>query len=408
MNSAAVDHLSHAFSATDDASDVNDPMYDVFVVGAGFSRPAGIPLTSELFRLVVCESKAIGAYDILEPDVRRYIEYYDSTHTTPIALDDINIEGFMSYLDIEHYLSLKGSDTWSEEGNRSQILVRHLIAKIIFDRLSSVPPDQQKLYDLFAIHLDPGDIVITFNYDTLIEDALKRNGKPYRLFLDRLISVDGSSGKVDTEAKEVILLKMHGSIDWFDRTYFDNNLRFNQETPCWQLPYHKIFSNQSDFLPEKIVNGPYFSDSPLQRLYKVRNLDRYFEMKNYVSNPPLILSPSFSKIVYLNLLKEFWNSFYSAGPLNRMVAIIGFSLPEHDEYVRLPLFSLIHSFQNIEPNLPNLKKTRLKIVDLRKDGVDLQTYKQRYSFVDWNRADCCFEGFGQNAINMVFEKPTGK
>jgi hypothetical protein len=271
VNSAAVDHLSHAFSATDDASDVNDPMYDVFVVGAGFSRPAGIPLTSELFRLVVCESKAIGAYDILEPDVRRYIEYYDSTHTTPIALDDINIEGFMSYLDIEHYLSLKGSDTWSEEGNRSQILVRHLIAKIIFDRLSSVPPDQQKLYDLFAIHLDPGDIVITFNYDTLIEDALKRNGKPYRLFLDRLISVDGSSGKVDTEAKEVILLKMHGSIDWFDRTYFDNNLRFNQETPCWQLPYHKIFSNQSDFLPEKIVNGPYFSDSPLQRFRKPRS-----------------------------------------------------------------------------------------------------------------------------------------
>ena len=386
-------------------NEVNGLMYDVFVVGAGFSKAAGIPLTSELFKLVVREAKAIEAYDkILEPDIRHYLQYYNKTHLTPIPEDDINIEGFMSYLDIEHYLSLKGSDTWSEEGNRSQILVRYLIAKTIFNSMPSIDSNQLELYDLFAAHLDPDDIVITFNYDTLIEDALKRNNKPYRLFLNRLTSVHHSYGVADTETKEVILLKMHGSIDWFDRTYFDNNIRFLQDAPYWQCPKHTIFTNQSVFMPEKIINGPYFADSPLQRIYKVRNLEKYFEIENYVMNSPLILSPSFSKIVYLNPLKEFWNSFYSAGPLNRMVAIVGFSLPEHDEYVRLPLYSLIHSFQNLDPNLSNLKKMKLKIVDLRKDEKEVQTYKSRYSFVDWNRADCYFEGFGQKAIDMIFEK----
>ena len=378
-------------------------MYDVFVVGAGFSRPAGIPLTSELFKLIVREAKATTAYhNILEPDIRSYLEYYNKTHTTPITEDTINIEDFMSYLDIEHYLSLKGSDTWSEAGNRSQILVRHFTARVIFDRMSSMDPEQRRPYDTFVTHLDPGDIVITFNYDTLIEDALARNGKPYRLFLDRLKSVGHSSGILDTETKEVILLKMHGSIDWFDRTHFDNRVKHIQQESLWQTPEHTIFSNTSDFWPEKIVNGPYFEDSPLLKIYKVRNLKRYFEIGNYVTDPPLILSPSFSKVVYLDPLKEFWNSFYSAGSLNRMVSIIGFSLPEHDEYVRLPLFSLIQEFQNYDTE-SLLKKRNLKIVDLRTNETELAAYKARYSFVDWNRADCCFEGFGKKALDMIFE-----
>jgi len=176
-------------------------MNDVFVIGAGFSKHAGLPLTPELFKLVVRESKALEVYGILEHDVLQYLQYYNSTHTPSVNADGINIEDFMSYLDIEHFLSLKGSDTWSEEGNKSQIIVRCLIAKIIFDRMSSISPDQQKLYDMFVSHLYPGDVVITFNYDTLIEDALKRNGKLYRHFLHRYVSVDNSLGITDPETK---------------------------------------------------------------------------------------------------------------------------------------------------------------------------------------------------------------
>jgi hypothetical protein len=91
-------------------------LYDVFVIGAGFSKPAGIPLTSELFNLIVRDTKVTTAYhNILEPDISRYLEYYNRTHPTPITEDTINVEDFMSYLDIEHYLSLKGSDTWSDK-----------------------------------------------------------------------------------------------------------------------------------------------------------------------------------------------------------------------------------------------------------------------------------------------------
>jgi len=381
-------------------------LYDVFVIGAGFSKPAGIPLTSELFNLIVRDTKVTTAcHNILEPDISRYLEYYNRTHPTPITEDTINVEDFMSYLDIEHYLSLKGSDTWSDEGNRSQILVRHFTARAIFDKMSSMDSEKRRLYDTFVTHLDPGDIVITFNYDTLIEDALTRNGKPYRLFLDRFTSVNHSYGVVDSKMQEIILLKMHGSIDWFDRTHFDNKLKHIRQQSLWQTPKHTIFSNPSDFMPKKIVNGPYFEDSPLQRIYKVRNLKKYFEIGNYVTDPPLILSPSFSKVVYLDPLKEFWSSFYSAGSLNRMVAIIGFSMPEHDEYVRLPLFSLIQKFQNYDP-APLLKKRKLKIVDLRNDEKGLSLYKTRYSFVDWDRTDCCFEGFGQKAVDMIFETGT--
>jgi hypothetical protein len=58
----------------------DDVMYDVFVVRAGFSKLAGIPLTSELFNLIVEEAKRTTAYDnILKPDITHYLEYYNGT-----------------------------------------------------------------------------------------------------------------------------------------------------------------------------------------------------------------------------------------------------------------------------------------------------------------------------------------
>ena len=92
------------------------------------------------------------------------------------------------------------------------------------------------------------------------------------------------------------------------------------------------------------MNGPYYENSALQRIYRVEKLKKYFEIGNYTTDPSLILSPSFHKVMYLDQLREFWHSFYSAGSLNRTAAVIGFSLPEHDEYIKLLLFSLIRTF----------------------------------------------------------------
>ena len=380
-------------------------MHSIFILGAGFSKPAGMPLGNELFKEVLKRVKDTTLYEnILKKDIEHFLEYYNKLNDLSINEDEINFEQFISYLDIEHYLALRGSDSWSSEGNKSQIVIRNLIAKTLFEKMSSMDKKDFALYESFVEKLDPEDIIITFNYDTIIEECLERKNKPYRLFLDRLSSVGHHEGIIDSTSEEVILLKMHGSIDWFDIEKYDMSYNYFKQEEYFQLPKHTIFSNQHIFRPMKIINGPYSEDSLLNRIYGVKNLGKYFEKSNFVTESPLILSPSFNKIVYLNLLKEFWYSFYSAGPLNQKVVIVGFSLPKHDDYVKQPLFTLIDNFQNCDPEIPTLKKSKLKVVDYRGNDNEIQEFKDRYPVVNWGSVECYFDGFDRKAIGMIFQK----
>ncbi len=44
-------------------------MCRVFVLGAGFSKPAGLPLTTELFGEIVSKAKSIRLYAQLKSDI---------------------------------------------------------------------------------------------------------------------------------------------------------------------------------------------------------------------------------------------------------------------------------------------------------------------------------------------------
>jgi len=198
------------------ASD-NCRMYRLFVLGAGFSRPAGLPLGSGLLADVVREARRLGSNSVLLGDIDRYLKYLADAKGIDINPELVNLEEFMSFLDIEHALRFSGSDTWSDDGNRSQLLVRYLIAKVLYRRQMSVPAETLQLYDKFVSHLEGCDRILTFNYDTLVEDALDRAGKPYRLTPGRYSKIDGSAGKYAVGSEnDVTILKLHGSLDWFD------------------------------------------------------------------------------------------------------------------------------------------------------------------------------------------------
>lgn len=253
-------------------------MYSIYVLGAGFSHTAGLPLGDQLFSLVVQEAKNSVLYEnILKGDIESFIDYKKNTAGEQLEEDEINFEEFASYLDIQHLLYLRGSDTWSPEGNRSQIVIRNLIGLILHRLESSIEPSVFDLYKAFASKLDPTDYVLTFNYDTLLERALDSIKKQYRLFPTRFKRVTSSgSGIVDDERREVCILKLHGSIDWFDVTQYENSVAFFKTSKNYQRPRHLIFNNQDRFFPEKIIDEPYYVDSRLQKIYRVKNLDEYY------------------------------------------------------------------------------------------------------------------------------------
>jgi hypothetical protein len=176
----------------------------MMIIGAGFSRPAGLPLGNELFPEIRRRAKRLEA-TVLDYDVERYLTFVERTTGRKLTPDEIDFERFMSYLDIEHSLRLTGSDTWTNQGNESQNLVRTIIAEILLVAQRAMSGDAKRLYDQFVRRLDPNEYILTFNYDTIIEDALDRQGIPYRLVPSRHEKREDGGLGFDLRASELAL-----------------------------------------------------------------------------------------------------------------------------------------------------------------------------------------------------------
>ena len=180
---------------------IEHPGFRIFVLGAGFSRLAGLPLGSELFSEVQ-ESirRRHGRETKFERDLSRYREYRHACKNVCQSIE-VDLEEFMSYLDIEHFLSLRGSDTWSGEGNESQIMVRKAIGRVIHGRTPETHclPDA---YYRFAEQISRHDVIVKFNYDVVLERTLEYVGKPYRLYPERFKSIGPTFNVVDSDVEE--------------------------------------------------------------------------------------------------------------------------------------------------------------------------------------------------------------
>lgn len=374
---------------------------NVFILGAGFSKPAGLPLGSELFADIIKYAKIRGLYEnILKADIESFLQYSNAANGVSISENQINLEEFISYLDIEHLLILQGSDHYSDEGNRSQFAIRNLIALTLYFRQMAITDESFALYERFVKLIEPGDWIFTFNYDTIIESALQKQNIPYRLFQTRYKDIHFGGGEVAEETGEIVLLKMHGSIDWFNKKYYLKNREYLKRYGHDRNPHNAVFDGRRNFNLRRLTDDPYPEDSHLRDIYVLENLDKYFAESNFISEAPLIISPSFSKLNYLNPLTELWAGFSKSGVYEKRLTIIGFSLPQHDEYIRQPLFWFIHNFQNYDS--PVAKKVKLRMIDLKRSEEEIVDYKTRYEFVNWSKAITYFGGFNLEAMNIIF------
>lgn len=384
----------------------------LFILGAGFSKPAGFPLGSELWNEILSRLKYLsGRASKIEEDISDFIEYQNNVYGKTLTPSEINFEEFLGYLDIEHFLRLRGSDTWSSAGNEGTIVVKNLIAEI----LSELTPDPGKIPEVyldFTNKLNPGDYVLTFNYDVLLERALEANKKPFRLFPDRLQSVNKywgelESGEGDTsEDHDVIVLKMHGSIDWFDKLHYSNDINERKKQGLDTPPYHPVFNNADLLQLVELTQGPRFSNDPLRNIYRAKNIKNLNYREGMFLSSPLLLMPSTYKHVYFNKIHNFWEGMNSEGGLISRLVIIGYSFPTYDPYAIQVLYQIVRNFQSewYQKNYPWVKKEKLVVITKCESELELNEYKQKkLRFVDWSKAILKSDGFDKNANDMIFK-----
>jgi NAD-dependent SIR2 family protein deacetylase len=94
--------------------------YRIFILGAGFSKKAGLPLASGLWRKILKRAKSKQwCSETFRRDLKNYLEFRWRCDRKRLSVGDVDFEDFMEVLDIEHYLRLRGSDTWSDDGTES-------------------------------------------------------------------------------------------------------------------------------------------------------------------------------------------------------------------------------------------------------------------------------------------------
>jgi len=169
-----------------------------FILGAGFSAGAGIPLTAQLLVLTMQKfsKESYGLFERVDNYVRECIGQYDDKEVDYSKVDFSHICTFLEYIELREY---GGGERFSNIGSREKVALRYFLAKTIVEN-TPLADDIPQLYLDFADQLHEHDIIITFNWDLLLEITLLKIGKSYTYNWDN----DGS----------IKISKLHGSVNW--------------------------------------------------------------------------------------------------------------------------------------------------------------------------------------------------
>lgn len=217
----------------------------VLLLGAGASKSACYPLTSELMEAVKAESEGPSGNNLaVSEDWKKWQSFKSRAKGAAKALlSDPNPEVVLSFLDLCAESDTQGADATDEVSAAKDARVSFLRCLEYFFQVKHIDDSKNRwrrdyLRPVLA-DLCSGDAVITFNWDTTIERALYEDGGWARWnpltgygFRKKLCQGLDSSGitphgplptELDVPSK-IRVLKLHGSVGWYDagcdRLYF--------------------------------------------------------------------------------------------------------------------------------------------------------------------------------------------
>ncbi len=269
----------------------------------------------------------------LERDIEDWTRLYPG--------ESCDLERILAYSHRQHHLRLSSSSHTYGHGSDSIVESREAIQRILISATRAPTP---LLYREFASRLRPHDTVITFNYDTLLEQALDEIGKPYTLTPEWWLSRDLPK----TGYEYVDVLKLHGSVDWYDRQYHDQARR-SWSNDGFKVPDDDpIFGSSPAVQSESLARGATgsYGSHILGRVFRVLNhADHYpIRVERQSFAVPFNLPPAYDKILGNDSVADLWEGLFGIGDLTAMV-IVGYSMPQYDGYAYEALGTLMVGHQ---------------------------------------------------------------
>lgn len=271
----------------------------VFVLGSGFSAGANIPLTEELvdMALNLMEQELPSAY--IAEQVR---SFYDIAVADAAESDSTSIiSKLCTLLEYNELREHGGGERWSSGGSQEKLALKFYLAKALTLRTPS-PNEVPDLYVKFAQQLRKEDVVLSFNWDCLLEAALEKTGRAYSY----------EYSYKDYQAGHIFIKKMHGSTHWRLRQFKDHN----------KYSWQRIGDDTFEDIPPL-----FFSNS-------LRTPSAWHYQELFGEIEPFLVLPGFGKAYDVRFIAPLWYRPEMAFSLRKNIFIIGLSLAPDDFFIR--------------------------------------------------------------------------
>jgi len=359
----------------------------VFILGAGFSKPAGMPLATELLPRILKSPDFVasdGTPTEMQDWLKHLSERLDWLNRNDRECDpfNLNIEKVFHYapFDIEaqrlkHHLEPVGQYNGSETPRDTAELIEWWL-RLLENALIDLIFERETQADLrpimrWAERVNDGDSVLTFNYDTLVEQGLSGVGKAWNHWIGR----NGDSG--------IPAFKLHGSIDWIvvdrDREFSNGDLLFDNQN--LSRKGHVEDDCRLWRYKEREELGDNLDNRDLQKIRK----------KTWSSTVGLAGLGTYKQLHKIPGLGLVWawgmRSLYEADH----VVIIGFSMSDFDTMAQMQFAEVSRAREReerplkvtvVDPTVNAAMKDRFSRVFTKVDFV-----KDRHEEVDWALCD---------------------
>jgi len=326
----------------------------VFILGAGFSKQAGMPLAADIALLILEQFCNHNRYEREEAiawssNIRDRLGWLYRQQNG--VLTSINFEMIfdLARLDIEKWLM---DDQISNRTSAIRVkhckIAEHIDAWLqeLEETLQSVIWQKQREAQLhleaisnFTKILRPEDTILTFNYDTLVEDSLTTQQKPW------------SHGFACEQTGGTKILKMHGSINWLIKLknehhcLNDGTLLFSED--------NRNYPNRSEFY--ELIRIPF------DRMGEFVDRATWQETFYEIGLAPLGMH---KPLDYLPGSNEVWFNAKEAIENAEELCVVGFSFSSFDTQARL-YFAGVMCERAKHENLPKM----ITIIDPDADSL---------------------------------------
>ena len=368
------------------------PYHRLFVLGAGFSKPAGLPLATRLLGLVREQVRREFRVHGWDGSLEQEIHEWSGLHPG----EAVDLERVLGYSHMKHHLRLLGSKEYHEHGSRSIVAARRAIQQIL---INSTPRDTPHLYRKFAAELSPNDVVLTFNYDMLMEQTLDDIGKRYSLTPEWWLDRDPSRPGLEY----VDLIKLHGSVDWYDRYYHDDAVRWHAEGGHGVPDKDPIFGPNPSVPLESLSRGRTrgYGKHILPRVFRVRDHHKYFPLDTEAFSRvvPYLLPLAYDKLLGYDAILDLWQNLHRTDDMFSSIVVIGYSMPQHDSHAFETLGQLFVDYQAGEPQTWfGQRRVPIQVITL----ADSKTCAlENIPFLDSAKTRVWDQGFSEEALNWI-------